>query len=502
MVNTLHTDFQFITAGDSDLDKLLQGKKVTGLVRADLCTSDSPFPGETGVLVAFGKTPEEPLRPLALVCHDHDIRRLCGRYAHIRTDFSPLTAWCHLLSSAFYNDLDGVIREPHFRGTAAAWCGLVVAETLLLTGRSLASIRISACLASATYAVARTKALWGSPTIESIQDRFDSANKLCRGKGAAARHQDRVSQVRSSFVPMWRCLSSLNGRAENSCRNELHPLVMALNALHDARTCRDTNEAEHLARPLMKTVPEAKAFGQLTEMAPEARLKLFDELVMKFTETDPKSLVRRNGLALATGYLATVAAGGAATLSLLENWAGHFPELTGWAYLVGGVGEGVTWTSGFDGLGRLIARELHRPLRLDEPPTCDFAFDEAIVLADSDLKEPLVHLRIKQAKVLSVSIFPGVNISIPIVDATASGVAFSETSEQSHVMETREPTGGEDNVLRTVAEALWPHLRPLVIDETTQRFTAKRRGKTSSQTNRRKGKSDAAAQLPLTDKKR
>ena len=502
MVNTLHTDFQYFTAGDSELDKLLQGKRITGLVRPDLRKSDSLLPGETGVLVAFGKTSEEPLRPLALVCHDQDVRRLCGRYAHIRTNFSPLTAWCHLLSSAFHKDLDGVIREPKLRGTEAAWCGLVVAETLLLSGRPLASIRISACLASATYAVARTKALWDNPTIETIQDRFDSANKLCRGKGAAARHQVRVSQVRSSFEPMWRCLASLNGGSENSCRNELQPLVKALNALHEARTCRHPNEAEHLAGPLLQTVPEARAFGRLAEMAPEARLNLFDELVRKFTETEPKSLVRRNGLALATGYLATVAAGGSATLSLVDNWADHFPELTGWAYLVGGIGEGVTWTSGFDGLGRLIAREFHRPLRLDEPPNCDFAFDEAIVLADNDLKEPLVHLRIKQAKVLSVSIFPGVNISIPIVDAVTSEATYSETGEQSQVVEIQEQTSNKDNVLRTVAEALWPHLRPLVIDETTQRFAAKRRGKTGSQGNRRKGKSDEASQLPLTDRKR
>lgn len=499
MVNSLHTDFQYITAGDGDLDKLLQGKRIAGLVHTDSRTSNSLLPDETGVLVALGKAPEDPLRPLALVCHDHDVRRLCGRYAHVRADFSPLTAWCHLLNTDFYKDFNGIARKPQFRGTAAAWCGLVVAETLLLTGRPLASIRISACLASATYAVARTKALWEWTTIESIQERLDAANRLCRGKGATARHQDRVSQVRSSFVPMWRCLTALN---DSSSRNELQPLVMALNALHDARTCRDTNEAEHLARPLVKTVPEARSFSQLTEMAPEVRLKLFDELVMKFMETDPKLLVRRNGLALATGYLATVAAGGAATLSLLDNWAGHFPELTGWAYLVGGIGEGVTWTSGFDGLGRLIARELHRPLRLDEPPTCDFAFDEAVVLADNDLKEPLVHLRIKQTKVLSVSIFPGVNIAIPIVDAATSEVTYGETSEQRHITEIAEPTSSEDNVLRMVAEALWPHLRPLVIDETTQRFAAKRRGGAGSKGNGRKEKSGAAAQLPLTDKQR
>ena len=502
MVDTLYRDFQYVTAGDSDLDELLQGKEFAGLVGVDLRTSVSLRPGETGVLIALGKTPTEPLRPLALVCHEHEVRRLCGRYAHVRTDFSPLTAWCHLLSSEFYKDFDGPIRKPKFRSTVAAWCGLVVAETLLLTGRPLASIRISACLASATYAIARTKALWESSSIEAIQERFDSANKLCRGKGAAARHQDRAFKVRSSFVPIWRCLNSLDARAENSSRNELHPLVMALSALHDARICRDANEAEHLARPLMQTVPEASAFGQLTEMTPESRLSLFDELVVKFTETDPKSLVRRNGLALATGYLATVAAGGVPSLSLVDKWAGHFPELTGWAYLVAGIGEGVTWTSGFDGLGRLIARELHRPLRLDESPTCDFALDEAIVLADSDLKEPLVHLRIKQAKVLSVSIFPGVNISIPIVDTSSSEVSYAERSEKSYMVEIRESGGSEDNVLKTMAEALWPHLRPFVMDEATQRFAAKRRGKAGSQGNRRKGKADAAAQLSLTDRKK
>ena len=232
------------------------------------------------------------------------------------------------------------------------------------------------------------------------------------------------------------------------------------------------------------------------------RLKLFDELEKKFTETDSKSLARRGGLALATGYLATVAAGGSATLSLVDNWADRFPELTGWAYLVGGIGEGVTWTSGFDGLGRLIARELRRPLRLDEPPTCDFAFDEAMVLTDNDLQEPLVHLRIKQSKVLSVSIFPGVNISIPIVDSAASEPTYSETGRQTQVVKIQEQTSSKDNVLKTVAEALWPYLRPLVIDETTQRFAAKRRGKTGSQGSRRKGKSDEDSQLPLTDKRR
>ena len=499
MVSALLSDFEYFIAGESDLDKLLQGKAVNGLGLANLRRSGTPLPGETGVFVSVKGISGERPRPFALVCHDQDIRRLCGRYAHVRTDFSPLSAWCHLVNSSFYEDLDGIMRVPGLGGTEAAWCGLVVAETLLLSGRPLPSIRISACLASATYAIARARALWSCPTIEAIQDRFNSANSLCRGKSATAGHHDRIFQVRSSFVPMWRCLAYLSDRSEHSSRSELYPLVKALAALHQARACGDPNEAEHLARPLMQTVPEVQAFARLAEMTAESRLTLFDELVARFTETDSRLLVRRNGLALASGYLATVAAGGSATLALVDHWAKFFPELTGWAYLIGGIGESVTWTSGFDGLGRLIARELHRPLRLDEPPTCDFALDEAFVLADDGLKEPLVHLRIKQAKVLSVSIFPGVNISIPIADHAASEAIHRKRGEQRHVLGLEEQASTKDNVLRAVAEALWPHLLPLVIDETTQRFATRRRGKSGSQGNRRKGKTNEASQLPLTE---
>lgn len=501
MVNKPNVDVQFFKGSISDIDILLRGERTNEPVSAGLRTQDELVPGETGVLVALGESPEDPLRPLALVCHDQDIQGLCGRYAHIRTDFSPLTAWCHLLNLAFHRELEGMMREPRFRGTDAAWCGLVVAETLLLTRRPLASIRISACLASATFAVARTMALWENSTIESIQDRFNFANKLCRGTGSVAKHEVRTSQVRTSFVPMWKCLASLNGGSKDFSWDELHPLVMALNALHRARICREPNEAERFARPLMDTVPEAKSFGRLAEMTPEVRLKLFDELVEEFARTDPRLQTRRNGLALATGYLATVAAGGSPSLSLVGHWADRFPELTGWAYLVGGIGEGVTWTSGFDGLGRLVARELHRPLRLDEPPTCDFGLDEAIVLVDNHLKDPLVHLKIKQTKVLSVSIFPGVNISIPVVDTAATNATGEESSEQTRIAETREQTQAENNVMKTLAETLWPHLRMLVVDETTDRFAPKRRRKSGSQS-KAKNETKGAGLLSLPTDRR
>ena len=502
MVSTQRKEFGYIIARDSELDELLRASTQTQLQHTDSLTLKSLRVGEVGVLVSLGKTSKLPLRPLALVCHDEDVRRLCGRYAHVRADFSPLTAWCHLLNPAFHMNMDGVVHEPKFANTVAAWSGLIVAETRLLSDRPLRNIRISACLASATYAVSRTLTLWDKLTIESIVERFDAANTLCRGTGAASRDQSRSSRVRAAFVPMWRCLGTLSSDANDPSREELFPLVVALNALQEAKSRSDPNEAGQFAGPLLKAVPEAQDFCQLAQISPESRLKLFDHLVSILRSTDRTAIVRRNALGLAIGYLATVAAGGAASLALVENCSDEFPELTGWAYLVGGIGEPVTWTSGFDGLGRLVARELLRPLRLDEPPTCDFGFDEAIVLADRELKDPLVHLRIKQAKVLSVSLYPGVNVAIPIVDGTALDSTYRDSRELKEAIASEGQTSIIEDPLGSLAHALWPHLKPLVIEEASQRFTAKRRGKAGSPRSRQKGKEDHASQLPLADRRK
>ena len=114
---------------------------------------------------------------------------------------------------------------------------------------------------------------------------------------------------------------------------------MALNALREARACADAKEAGYMAGPLLEAAPETRAFDRLTEMAPEVRLKLFDELVNCFKETDAKAVVRRNALGLATGYLATVVAGGSASLALVGKFADKFPELTGWAYVIGALAK-------------------------------------------------------------------------------------------------------------------------------------------------------------------
>ena len=321
--------------------------------------------------------------------------------------------------------------------------------------------------------------------------RFESANRLCRGKNVTHKDQSRTSHVRSSFVPMWNCLSALGDDSADSCQEDLRHLVAALAALRDARSSRDPDEAKWFIRPLLRAVPETRGFEGLTQVAPETRLKLFDELVTTFKETDAHDSPRRNALALVVGYLATVAAGGAASLALVESDAAKWPELTGWAYLVGGIGERITWTSGFDGLGRLVARELQRRLRIDEPPTCDFALDEALVLSDAHLKEPLVHLKIKQARVLTVALYPGVNVAIPLGDTSTREATQIDAGPRQPMLEDARTAAGRADFLETLAVALWPFLRPFVTEATAQGPTTENRNRKSSQRNRVRGKGAA-----------
>ena len=464
MVSTLHLDYRYLTTTDSELDGLLRGEDVGTKGGVDFLARAPLHRGETGVLVALRPHSGEPSRPLALVAHDDDIRRLCGRYAQLRADLSPLTAWCHLLTPDLLHGLDGIVHEPSFRGTEAAWSGLVVAESVLLTRKPLANIRISACMASATYAVGRVKALWRHLAVDAILERFDVAKRLCRGGNGSHRNEARTTRVRSSFVPMWNCLSALTENSTGPGYGDVKPLVMALKALRDAKSCGDADEAGLLIRSLLPVAPEVHPLERLTEMTPESRLRLFDELVSTYRLSDADDFLRHNALGLTVGYLATVAAGGASSLALVDEYAEEWPELTGWAYLVGSIGEKITWTSGFDGLGRLISRELLRKLRLDDSPMCDFALDEAVVLSDAQLREPLVHLRVKQARVLSVALYPGANIAVPIGESAVHDSPHQVKAAAEHPV-SRTPPAGSSEVLEVMAMALWPYIRPLIAEE-------------------------------------
>ncbi len=443
-----------------------------------------------------------PSRPLVLISREEDLPRLCLRYAHLHSDLSPLTAWCHLLTPLFADPLESLSLTPDLGGMEAAWTGLIVAETVLLTAKPLANVRMAACLATRGFAIARTHGLWAHIPTAAIVSRFDAANRLFRGENIVSRGEGRLENLRSSLEPIWAALIELSqGRGSQGSR-DLKPIVASLRALRQARADRDSQESRPLCLPLVNDVPEASLFAELGDLTPEMRVRLYDKLVRGLDNTQGEhASLRRNALALLAGYLATVAAGGAPSLSLAEGTASRWPEITAWAYLVGGIGEKVVWSSGFDGLGRLVARELLRPLRLYEAPACDFALDEANALVDWKLADPFVHLRVKQARLVTVALLPGVNVLIPLAESASQGANKAEAARSSRGNQYVAP----GDTVAAFVDALWPYLQ-IRLDEymgTGERRDVRRYDTDGRQRGRVKRKSGTTrTQLPLAEPKK
>ena len=493
----MKSDFFYTEASEAELNELVMGRRAGRPMRWIEGTRNRPLPtGYTGVVWREPSKRDEPVRPLVLVSREEDQRRLCGRFAQLRSDLSPLTVWCHLLTPERFEIVDTVARDADLGGYEAAWTGLVIAEALLLAERSIAKLRTASCLATQSYAIARSRALWPRTPLAEIVNRFDAAQRLFRAGEA------RNSKLRTVLEPIWGSLADAASSDLIPNRVELRPLVESLRRLRDARQARDENEALVLSKSLRQVVPEAEAFTKLSEWTPEQRVQEFDKLLHGLDNASrDQNAQRRIGLAFRAGYLATVAAGGAASLSLAEAVADRWPDITGWACVLGGVGERVIWTSSFDGLGRLVARELLRPLRLDESPTADFALDEAQVLVDSQLSDPLVHLRLKQSRAATVALLPGVNVAFPIMEPGIQEPARSDVVRYGGQADQRFASRGSADPIAVFADALWPYLRARLERSLRNRELSnqsyRNRDKAASDRNRAKVPSQSG--LPLRD---
>jgi hypothetical protein len=443
------SEILFASASDSDLNSLLKGQSV-GIERPwhkhGLSRVQS---GEIGVLCKRLRLSNDLLQPLVVIVPEIEQRRLFGRISQVRSDLSPLTAWCHLLAPSRLEGLDELRREAELGGLEAAWTGLIVAEALLLSQRPISKLKISACLATQTFAVARGRALWDSPPSDMLS-RYDNALQLFRTKESRS-----ATRLRTALDPIWGILSATV--FHKSSYDEFSPLVQSVRSLLEARQTRSVDEAAQFYMPLAPLVPDAEILMRLPQLTPEQRVREFDKVIAILSRIPPDAdKLIRHACAMVAGFYATVAAGGAPSLSLLESHSTRWPEVTAWAYVLGSIGERIVWTSSFDGLGRLVARELMRTLRLDEPPACDFALDEAVVLFDPQLSDPWVHLRIKQSRIVTVALVAGVNVLVSMSDQTEQReIDASQPTERVDPVEG--PLGAR--TLDLIAEQVWRRLR-------------------------------------------
>jgi hypothetical protein len=461
MVISMRAEYVFAAVGEKDLNDIIAGRRAGRPTPLTLHAPTHLHAGEVGVVWQEGRKWDDVVQPLLLIVREEDQRRLFSRFAQLRSDLSPLSPWCHIVTPKLYEALDGVVREADLGGLEAAWTSLIVAETLLLAGRPLAQLRVAACLATQSFAIARAQAIWSPISADDIISRYDAARRLLRAS------DPHTARLRIALEPIWACLVRVSGDKSIPFDSALDPIVRSLRALKDARDQKDPDEAHRFAEPLKESGIEVGLFRHLLNLPPEQRVREFDRIIFDLAGADRgDSTIYRHTLALVAGYLATVVAGGSPSLTLTEATSNRWPEIAAWAHVVGSIGERVVWTSSFDGLGRIVARELMRPLNLTERPICDFALDEALVLVDPQLTDPLVHLRIKQSRIVAIALLPGLNILMQIGDQLAQEDKRPERlSEPRPVDSTTEPAVQRD-LLRTMADALWPYLRARMEDDT------------------------------------
>jgi hypothetical protein len=455
----MQTEFRYTVATENELNQILSGNEVGSSLPWPANHIPASIPMGSTAVIWKQRRPHNVIQPVALVAHEADFKRLCGRFAQLRSALSPLSTWTHLISVRHFERVRSITSESDLGGWEAAWTGLSIAEAQLCSGKAVGELSLPTCTGTESFTVARTRSLWGDIDEDEISRRFDLANGLTKRNGRNA-SDTRSQKVRDSFKPIWRALTAVLRGGVRSHDRDLAPLVESLLALDDARKIGDKAEAEKFARLLVPIVPEADALLSLPRLAPEHRLAIFDQLIaQQRTAAAHDSPIRQQALAFIAAYIATVAAGGTPTLTLAESLANSWPEITGWAYVIGGVGERVTWTSAFEGLARLVARELARSFTLHEPPTNDFSLDEASVLVDSSLPDPLVHLRIKEDARIAVAVFPGVNMSLPLTEVPKPEIRRPQAPEPVHHYEG--PRGNRDLAVM-LADLVWPILRPRI----------------------------------------
>jgi hypothetical protein len=478
--------FSFLV-GESELNALLSGKGASAgeAIPWELGKRLQRFSrGTVGVIAKQSASDDGFFQPLTLVVQEGEFRRLFGRVSQIRSELAPLSAWCHVLTPTRFAAIGELTREPMLGGYEAAWVALAVAHALLLSEIPVSKLKSAACFATETFAIARMKALWEPAPIPSIIERYDAVQRILRSRSS------RNDRLRSALEPIWTCLAAVSSGDFTDLEEPLRPVANAVRVLYECRRAgRGAEEAARVALSL-SDIPDAVVLRKLPHLTPEERVREFDHLVMSLKAIPEDRSGHRHILAFVAAYIATVAAGGAPSLSLLDSHTKSFPELLAWAYMLGSVGERVVWTSAFDGLGRLVARELMRAVHFDEPPSCDFSLDEAEVVTDDQLSDPFVHLRIKQSRSVSVALAPGVYIQVALAEPQLSAPSSAEVVSKRGRPAVIEPLNQPLDVL---ADQIWRKVRERV-DERVEFMIRKEERKSA-----RRG--SGQEELPLKDPK-
>jgi len=439
--------FQYV-AERSDLANFLHGRRPLKAVPVrDLSLQPKLRSGDA---VVFWLSNSQ--RPNLIVVPEGEKLELFAWINTFHRDLAPLTSWCRVLSSAelaYYAKQNRL--EPNLFGFEAAWIGAIIADAMFQSRRSFDSISLTTCLATEAFAFARSNALYGPRvTIGQLDQSLDTV-RACLSRTLE------TAQKRSSKVTLDVLQHLLKGTALNASApvRLLSEICNKIQGISGARTSNgDLLEGQAL-KSLVDFVPLLSRIQFVLDLPAEDRVRLFRQLragIEGIADQD------RVFVLFAAGYVLSRIGGAERDLRLAEAFDGDQEEVLTWAAVLGGLGADAFWTDAFDGMGRLVARELLKPVDIFDFPNCDISLDELMVVSGG---QPSSKARFRSANrnAATVELQIGVSVQFGLVDEDRLRNQPLESAQRT--TPASKIAIAEDDALRSLAGQLFPHLQKL-----------------------------------------
>lgn len=344
---------------------------------------------------------------------------------------TPLTQWCRVVDEGELARVQSLEVVPRYGGVASAWAGAIVGESILHwgAGSKLSELSVTTLQTCASFVAARAFGLWGSGKARiAAMGQHESARNIL---GVATRDPNL-----KEHQELWTVLETLsNGTGARFSEYDFQ-LRLIIEACDDIRKTGFVSKAT-----MLKTMEELgwpENFAEFERCGAEQRVALFDKAAENLGrfERDVQQSFRALGEFTVAYFAARIGGSPSAHMPLLTRLVGSHPMSALWYGVVSALHKPEIWGAEFDGLGRLTLKELEFPLRFDDPPRCDIAVDELVVLVDPGADFQSLRFRGAMRKALNVEVGLGVNAMVPLSQpsepastATSDGAAPSEVVE-------------------------------------------------------------------------
>lgn len=409
-----------LTTGLSDVSRLeLRTTSLDDIARGAI-------PARGGVIVTWQPSNDDPY-PEALVVRDEDYRDTIAWLGSYFNGLAPISQWCRVWPQSEFESLFQYQKTPTLGRSLGSWIGLIVSEVAAQGGHSLSLREVpgNAALATASFAAARSGAVWGKKAnLRQIAHSYDELSAKLRDNARPI--------AAASFLPIWYAISGdyLWSGVESE-RRSLEPFRDLFEYIQSSERSDDdvvqgaVNLAtDHFDLPLI----DACARGPQSD-----RVAALDHLAARLQQ-GPQS----PAIAALLGFAASLIEPGVAVLpELLRRFTPKMPLAPLWLGAFAGAWSPARVLADNQGLGRMISKSVLAEPDLEGRPRCDIAYQELARWLGGGGASRIV-LRGMAGRTLNVELAPGVNALFGAARLeTRSDVGISGPSAQHAVVSGR-----------------------------------------------------------------